>query len=73
MVVFLQLKFDHSLKDFLSSDGNYSFTHRSVKSFTMATGPKQSLVEKSHGDYLDVLKVKCVIVSVVYKTKWLVI
>lgn len=28
-----------------------SFTHRSVKSFTMATGPKQSLVEKRHGDY----------------------
>lgn len=50
-----------------------SFTHRSVKSFTMATGPKQSLVEKRHGDYLDVLKVKRVIVSVVYKTKWLVI
>lgn len=50
-----------------------SFAHRSVKSFTMATGPKQSLVEKRHGDYLDVLKVKRVTVSVVYKTKWLVI
>lgn len=46
-----------------------SFTHRSVKSFTMATGPKQSLVEKRHGDYMNVVKVKRVIVSVVYKSK----